>query len=105
MRKLSVNCLKTSQEKVGEIFSLKGLILFLTCIFFFPELCEGLKLEEKNRLAASRWKALSKEGKKKFEDISKQYRQPDVFKLSNDEREKLIARQRRQLLAEVTYFV
>ena len=68
-------------------------------------MCEGLKLEEKNRLAASRWNALPKEEKNKFEEIAKQYKQPDVSKSSSDEREKLRARHRRQLLAEVTYFV
>lgn len=58
-------------------------------------------MEERNRLAASQWNALSKEDKNKFETISKQYKQPDISKLSKVEKEKLIARHRRQLLAEV----
>ena len=58
-------------------------------------------MEERNRLAASRWNVLSKEGKTKFEDVAKRYKHPDVSELSQDERERLIARHRRQLLAEV----
>ena len=58
-------------------------------------------MSEKNRLASTRWEALSKEEKKKFEDISKAYKFPDVAEFSQEEKKKLIDRHRRQLLAEV----
>lgn len=58
-------------------------------------------MSEKNRLASTRWEALSKEEKKKFEDISKAYKFPDVAEFSQEDKKKLIDRHRRQLLAEV----
>ena len=58
-------------------------------------------MEERNRFAASKWRALSQDEKKKYDEMAKNYRQPDVSKLSQDEIERLITRHRRQLLAEV----
>lgn len=43
-------------------------------------------MSEKNRLASTRWEALSKEEKKKFEDISKAYKFPDVAEFSQEEK-------------------
>lgn len=60
-----------------------------------------MKMEERNRRAASKWSALSMEEKKKFDDVAKKYRKPDISELSQDERERLVTRHRRQLLAEV----
>lgn len=59
-------------------------------------------MEEKNRLAATRWRALPEEEKKKFEEVAKKYKHPDVADWSQEERNKFIARHRRQLLAEVS---
>ncbi|KAJ7382367.1 hypothetical protein OS493_035427 [Desmophyllum pertusum] len=58
-------------------------------------------MEEKNRLAATRWRALPEEEKKKFEEVAKKYKHPDVADWSQEERNKFIARHRRQLLAEI----
>lgn len=62
-------------------------------------------MEERNRRAASKWSALSMEEKKKFDDVAKKYRKPDISELSQDERERLVTRHRRQLLAEVPTYL
>ena len=49
-------------------------------------------MEERNRRAASKWSALSMEEKKKFDDVAKKYRKPDISELSQDERERLVTR-------------
>ena len=83
-------------------YSLRSSSFQCTILFtLFSGDCKGLSMSEKSRLASTQWEALSKEEKKKFEDISKAYKFPDVAKFSQEEKKKLIDRHRRQLLAEV----
>lgn len=70
--------------------------------FICTEQCQELALDAKNRLAAAQWKNLSSEEKKKYEEVAKRYKHPDVSQLSQDEKRKLVDRHRTQLLAEVS---
>ena len=64
--------------------------------------CKNLKMEEKNIHAGERWKALSEEERKTYSETAKNYRAPDIRSLSEEEKKRVIAKHKRQLIAEVT---
>lgn len=63
--------------------------------------CKGLSMSEKNRLASTRWEALSKEEKKKIWGYIESLQVSWCRRVFPRGKKKLIDRHRRQLLAEV----
>jgi len=59
-------------------------------------------MSEKNKLAGDRWKTqVSEEDKQGFACTAKNYRSPDINTLNEDQVQRIIAKHKRQLIAEV----
>lgn len=58
-------------------------------------------MEEKNKLAGERWKALSEEEQQSFQNKSKNFKTPDINSLSKDQIKALVVKHKNQLISEV----